>query len=125
MNIDDNTTKILLIIGVALVTYFLIKNNTEGYQRVVGGGEYGKPQNEIYWYPYPNTPHPGLHSPGTRHVKYDPLDKVHSVSYIYPDNNTTVNEPHNCDEIGCGNAFKNEDVKCYKCPQLKAYDSGR
>lgn len=120
MNIDTDTRKVLAIIAiVAILIYLFGRSNTEGYERDVIGGSYGKVQDEIFWYPYPDMPHPG-----TRHVKYDPTGKVHSSSYIYPDHNVTVNEPHNCEETKCGPAFAGEDVKCYNCPQYKRYDSG-
>ena len=121
MNMDDDTQKLLAIIAIIAILLFIFgfRNQNEGYERAVTGGSYGQVQNEIFWHPYPDMPHPG-----TRHIKYDPLGKVHSASYVYPDYNATVNEPHNCKEVGCGPAFSGEDAKCYRCQQPKRYDSG-
>ncbi len=120
MNMDKDTQNVLLVVAVIFVVWYLLKDRREGYERAVIGGEYGQVQNEIFWWPYPE-----MEYPGTRHAKYDPVDRVHSVSYVYPDFDTTVNEPHGCMQMKCPPAFTDEDVKCYSCPQMKYYDSGR
>ncbi len=125
--LTDDNRKLLLIIAVGVVLFYFLnsrKSTKEGYERAVTGGSYGKVQNEMLWYPYPNQPlvENGY---GPRHAKYSPGDKVHSVSYVYPDYNATVNEAHGCVGMPCPPAFGGEDVMCYRCPQPKVYDSGR
>jgi len=124
MNLNDQTKQVLLIIAVlGLLFYFLHeRSESEGYERVAIGGSYGKIQNEMLWYPYPQQPLP---HPGTRHAKFSPCGKLHGSSYVHPDFNATINEPHGCNGIPNPPAFRGEDVQSYQCPQPKAYDSGR
>jgi hypothetical protein len=125
MNFKNTETQKLLFIFVVIAILFYFLNptsTTEGYARPVMGGSYGGVQNEIYW----NYPHlPTIENPSKRHAKYSVGDKVHAVSYVYPDMNATVNEAHDCVEMPCPPAFGDEDVMCYKCPQPKRFDSGR
>jgi len=123
MNFELNQ-QVLLIIALAVILFYFMRNDdVEGYGRPVVGGSYGPVQNEIFWYPYPHQP--TIENPGTRHAKYSPRHKVHAVSYVHPDFNTTVNEAHGCTDMTCPPAFAGEDVKCYGCPQRKGMDSGR
>jgi len=122
MNLNDQTKQVLLIIVVLGILFFFLYRRREGYERVAIGGSYGKVQNEMLWYPYPQQPLP---RPGTRHAKYSPCGKLHSSSYVHPDFNTTINEPHGCRAIPNAPAFRGEDVKSYQCPQPKVYNSGR
>ena len=142
MNLDLNDQSkqvLLLIVVIAAILYYLHeRREKEGYERAVIGGEYGQVQNEIFYHNYPHHTHPRLPMTGPRYAKYslgerhkqvlEPCDKLHSVSYVNQDANTTINEPHRCSIMQNPPAFsgaQDSDVVSYGCPQPKVFNSGR
>ena len=127
--LDEKTRRtIVTIVVVVLVLYLIswltgIPKGPEGYERPVVGGSYGAVPNEIFWYPYPSEL--DFEEPATRYAKFSPSGELFSLSFVNPDHDTTVNEPHNCKVIPNPPAFAGQDIVSMVCPQEKYHDSGR
>ncbi len=124
--LDEKTTRAIIAVVVVVLILYLISwftSSPEGYARPVVGGSYGAVPNEIFWWPYPSEL--DFEEPATRYAKFSPSGELFSISFVNPDNDTTVNEPHNCKIIPNPPAFAGQNIVSMVCPQEKFIDSGR
>ena len=125
MKLTDEQKKIAAVVVAVIIVLLLfgMYNSKEGYDRVPIGGSYGQVQNEMYQWPYPS-PLDFMNAP-RRYAKYSRDGKLFSISYVNPDLDTTVNEPHDCTIVENPPALAGQNVVTMVCPQRKVYDSGR
>lgn len=125
MKLTDEQKKVAIVVIVVIIILLLFGryNSSEGYERVPIGGSYGQVSNEMLQWPYPSMLN--FMNVPRRFAKYSEDGKLFSISYVNPDLDTTVNEPHNCRVIDNPPALAGQNVVTMVCPQRKVFDSGR